>query len=73
MFKKCLNIHYIYDKTNARDGRKRVLEQAGAAEHRNITEAAPNGLKLGEGGQSDESWPSGRRWRRGVFVMFECS
>ena len=49
MFKKCLNIHYIYDKTNARDGRKRVLEQAGGAEQR-ITEAAPDELKCGEVG-----------------------
>ena len=31
------------------DGRKGVLEQAGGAEQ-HITEAAPNELKLGEGG-----------------------
>ena len=33
-----------------------------------ITETAPNELKLGEGAESDESWPSARRWRRGMFV-----
>ena len=31
-----------------------------------FTQAAPNELKLGEGGYSDESWPSAWRWRRGV-------
>ena len=32
------------------DGRKGVLEEAGGVEQHNITEAAPNELKLGEGG-----------------------
>ena len=31
------------------DGRKGALEQAGEAEPHNITEAAPNEIKLGEG------------------------
>ena len=31
------------------DGRKGVLEEAGGEQH-NITEAAPNEVKLGEGG-----------------------
>ena len=34
-----------------------MLEEAGGAEQHNITEAAPNELKLGEGGQSDDIWP----------------
>ena len=51
MFTKCLNTPYIYDEIDTRDGCKGVLEQAGGAEQRhNITEAAPNQLKLGEGG-----------------------
>ena len=45
-----------------------VLEPVAGAEQHNITGAAPNELKLGEGGQSDKSWPSARRWRRGAFV-----
>ena len=32
------------------DGRKGVPQQAGGTEHHNITEAAPNELKLGEDG-----------------------
>ena len=32
------------------------------------TSGAKHELKLGEGGGSDESWPSDWRWRRGVFV-----
>ena len=31
-------------------GRKGALEDTGGAEHHNITEAAPNEPKLGEGG-----------------------
>ena len=50
------------------DGRKDVLEQTGGADQHNITEAAPNELKLGEDGYSDESWLSARRWRPGVFI-----
>ena len=45
-----------------------MLEQAGGAEQPNIIEAAPNELKLGEGGQSGGNWPMARRLRRGVFV-----
>ena len=45
-----------------------ALEEAGRAEQHIITEAAPNELKLGGGAYSDESWPSARRWRRGVFI-----
>ena len=33
-----------------------------------FTQAAPNELKLGEGGESDENWPTAWRRRRGVFV-----
>ena len=47
MFTKCLNILILGQCT---DGRKGVLEQAGGAEQHSITEAAPNELKLGEGG-----------------------
>ena len=54
MFTKYLNKHDIYDMTDTwvvcTDDRKGVLEQAGGAEQRSITEAAPNELKLGEGG-----------------------
>ena len=48
-----MNTNYIY-KTRlvlgqCTDGRKGALEQAGEAEPHNITEAAPNEIKLGEG------------------------
>ena len=49
------------------DARKGVFEETGS-EQPNIAHAAPNELKLGKVGQSDESWPSAG-WRcRGVFV-----
>ena len=44
-----------------------MLEEAGGEQH-NITQAAPNQLKLGEVASSDESWPSAGWRRRGVFV-----
>ena len=50
---KCLNVLYIYDRlilgwyTGGPEG---VLEQAGGSEQHNSIEAAPNELKLGEGG-----------------------
>ena len=44
-----------------------MLELEEAEEH-NTTEPAPNELKLGEGGQSNERWPSARRCLGGVFV-----
>ena len=65
MFTKCLNILILGQCT---DGRKGVLEQAGGAEQHSIAEAARNKPKRGEGGKSDKSWPSPRRWRPGVFV-----
>ena len=43
-------------------------EEAGRAEEHIITDAAPNDLKIGEGAQSDETGPSIRRSRPGVFV-----
>ena len=49
------------------DGRKGVLEEAGGREQHNITEVAPNELKLGEGGLSDQRWPSARRVRKASF------
>ena len=54
MVTSCLNMHYIYDRLMlgyCADGRKGVLEQAGGAEQHNITEAAPNELKLARGGK----------------------
>ena len=42
-----------------------VLEEAGRAEQRIITVAAPNELTLGEGASNDESGPSARWLRRG--------
>ena len=48
----CTNVLCIYDQTDTRqytDGRKGVFEEAGGVEQPNITEAAPNELKLGEG------------------------
>ena len=53
MVTKCLNTHYIYDRLilgQCTGGHKGMLEQAGGAEQHNIPEAAPNELKLGEGG-----------------------
>ena len=44
-----------------------MLEEAGGGVQ-HITEAAPNEVKLGEGGERDESWPSAEQRRRGVFV-----
>ena len=44
-----------------------MFDQAGGEQH-NIVEAAPNELKLGDGGKGNESWRSARRWRREVFV-----
>ena len=43
--------HYIYDLTDLAytDGHNGVLEEAGGKQHNN-TQAAPNKLKLGEGG-----------------------
>ena len=58
---------YIMILRQYTEGRKCMLEEAGG-EQRNITEAAPNKVKLGEGGKSDESWPWARRWRRSVLV-----
>ena len=49
-----------------RSNRQEVL-LIGAEQH-SITEAVPNELKPGEGRYSDESWPSARQWRPGVFV-----
>ena len=54
MVTSCLNMHYIYDRLMlgyCADGRKGVLEQAGGAEQHNITEAAPNELKLARVGK----------------------
>ena len=67
----CLNVPYINDRLILMgwytDDREGVLDDAGGQQH-NITEAAPNELKLGEGGRSDDSWSYARRWRREVFV-----
>ena len=40
---------YYWGSTQYTDGRDGVLDETGGKEH-NITEAAPNELKLGEGG-----------------------
>ena len=45
-----------------------MLEHAGGEKHKNITKAAPYQLKRGEVGFIEKSWPSAKRWRRGVFV-----
>ena len=63
-----MHANYIYDQSDPRVAQEGALEEAGRAEQHIITEAAPNELKLGRGAYSDESWPSARRWRRGVFV-----
>ena len=44
-------MHFIFttDTRKYTDGHKCVLEEAGGAKQHNITEAAPNELKLGEG------------------------
>ena len=41
------------------------LTSEGEGRQQSFTQAAPNELKLGEGGWSGESWPSAW-WRRGV-------
>ena len=50
---KSFNVFYIYDRLilmgSYADGREGVLDDAGREQH-SITEAAPNELKLGEGG-----------------------
>ena len=43
-----------------------MFDQAAGKQH-NTAEAAPNELKLGESGEGDEIWPSGRPWRLEVF------
>ena len=58
---------YIMILRQYTEGRKCMLEEAGG-EQRNITEAAPNEVKLGEGGKSDESCPWASRGRRSVLV-----
>ena len=51
MVTKYTNAHNVHDQADTRvtDGRKGVLDEAGGGEQ-HITEAAPNELKLGEGG-----------------------
>ena len=43
-----------------------LTSEEGGGKQQSFTQAAPNELKLGEGGQSGESWPSAWRCRRGV-------
>ena len=72
MVTKYTNTNYIYDHSNPRVahiGVRVPLEEAERAEqhihhHRG---GAKRAVKLG-GAQSDESWPSARRWRQGMFV-----
>ena len=50
MVTKCTNIHLFTTRLILalyKDGRKGVLEEAGGKQH-NITQAAPNEVKLGE-------------------------
>ena len=52
MVTKYPNVYYTYDQTDTTQntgGRKGSLEEAGGVEQHNITEAAPNELKLGKG------------------------
>ena len=42
------------------------LTSEGGGKQQSCTQAAPNELKLGEGGEIGESWPSAWPWRRGV-------
>ena len=47
----------------------RVPSGDGEGKQRNITRAAPEGLKLGEGGEeASERTSTAKWWRRGVFV-----
>ena len=46
--------------------RRVFLTSEGGGREQSFTQAAPNELKLDEGGGSGESWPSAWRWRRGV-------
>ena len=43
-----------------------VSDQRGRRKQQSFAQAAPNELKLGEGGHSGKSWPSAWRWRRGT-------
>ena len=54
--------YFRLDKTTEAD----VSDSEGGGRQQSFTQAAPNELKLGDGGFSGESWPSAWRWRRGV-------
>ena len=59
MVTRYTNTHYIYGQTDLAlytDGRKGVLDEAEGGEQHDIR------------GGAKESWPSARRWRRGVSV-----
>ena len=55
-------------KTYTSQKRRICLTSMGEGIQWSFTQAAPNELKLGEGGEDDKQWPTARWWRRNVFV-----
>ena len=53
-------------QTYTRQQRRVFQTSKGGERQQSFTQAVPNELKLGDGGESGESWPSAWRWRLGV-------